>query len=407
MRELLRAPGTGPRKVTTIGVVVLCLATVLWAVVFGARLYRWEAYIWVPVYLTSHDSDPDVPDDQKHLIFMMVDHYEHGGPNAKKRAAAENSHWCRKFRQISDHFRDDYGNNFKYTWFYPYDHKNESIVRELSAMARDGYGEIELHWHLTAASGVTNATFGDSLKKAIDWFQQFGAFITDENPPRTAFAYIAGNWDLDASRPGPKTHGVTNQIDQLFKKGCYADFTFSTVGTPAQPRKVNSIYYVRDDPIRRKSYDWGEDVRVGKPVSDRLMMFEGPMGLNWLGQMEYGAVESDPRFSPGRVDKWIDTDIHVRGRPEWIFVKIYSHGAQSEKVVLEHDMAWMLETLIQRCKARRIHLHFMTAREAYNVVKAAEAGKTGNPEDYRDFIIPPYRNCIREARPVFVQTHAW
>ena len=37
-------------------------------------------------------------------------------------------------------------------------------------------------------------------------------------------------------------------------------------------------------------------------------------------------------------------------------------------------------------------LHYVTAREAYNIVKAAEAGMGGDPESYRDFAIAPYRN---------------
>jgi hypothetical protein len=31
------------------------------------------------------------------------------------------------------------------------------------------------------------------------------------------------------------------------------------------------------------------------------------------------------------------------------------------------------------------HFHYVTARELVNIVHAAEAGKTGNPADYRDF----------------------
>jgi hypothetical protein len=34
-------------------------------------------------------------------------------------------------------------------------------------------------------------------------------------------------------------------------------------------------------------------------------------------------------------------------------------------------------------------LHYVTAREVYNIVKAAEAGKQGNPAQWRDFILPP------------------
>jgi hypothetical protein len=43
-------------------------------------------------------------------------------------------------------------------------------------------------------------------------------------------------------------------------------------------------------------------------------------------------------------------------------------------------------------------LHYVTARETYNIIKAAEAGKTGNPGDYRDFILPPPPGATRSRR---------
>jgi hypothetical protein len=33
-------------------------------------------------------------------------------------------------------------------------------------------------------------------------------------------------------------------------------------------------------------------------------------------------------------------------------------------------------------------LHYVTAREMYNIIKAAEAGKDGNPNAWRDFELP-------------------
>jgi hypothetical protein len=40
----------------------------------------------------------------------------------------------------------------------------------------------------------------------------------------------------------------------------------------------------------------------------------------------------------------------------------------------------------------RYVLHYVTAREMFNIVKAAEAGHSGNPNDYRDYLLqpPPY-----------------
>jgi hypothetical protein len=40
----------------------------------------------------------------------------------------------------------------------------------------------------------------------------------------------------------------------------------------------------------------------------------------------------------------------------------------------------------------------MTAREAYNVVKAAEDGKDGNPENYRDYRIPKPCNMVKQYK---------
>ena len=54
----------------------------------------------------------------------------------------------------------------------------------------------------------------------------------------------------------------------------------------------------------------------------------------------------------------------------------------------------MLSSLENECERRGIKLHYMTAREAFNVVKAAESGKDGDPESYRDFAIAKYRNMV-------------
>lgn len=37
----------------------------------------------------------------------------------------------------------------------------------------------------------------------------------------------------------------------------------------------------------------------------------------------------------------------------------------------------------------RYVLHYVTTREVYNIIKAAEAGKHGNPDAWRDFELPP------------------
>ena len=35
--------------------------------------------------------------------------------------------------------------------------------------------------------------------------------------------------------------------------------------------------------------------------------------------------------TPDRVKTWVDQNIHVAGRPEWVFVKVYTHGAPEDQ----------------------------------------------------------------------------
>jgi hypothetical protein len=364
----------------------------VWGLRFVSAVFYWKAYIWIIPYLTSGRHEPYT--GPKHVVFVMADHFE---PGRGESGVQKTRNWLARFQPIADRHFDSRGNRFRYNWFYPYDHKNEAVLPLLNDLVCQGYGEIELHWHLPSEANSEN--FATMLDEAIAWYQRYGALISGGEQARTAFAFIAGNWRLDGSEPN--RHTVTNQLQTLFDKGCYADFTFSTIGTVCQPRKINSIYYVYDTP-GPKSYDDGMDARVDSPVNDALMIFEGPLSINLLtGAFEYGAVESDPRPNPQRVAKWIDADIHVRGRPEWIFVKVYTHGCQSEQTLLGGDLDRMLTWLESECRRRGHSLHYMTAREAYNVAKAAEDGRQGDPEVYRDYRVPkPLNMMSRITSPI-------
>jgi hypothetical protein len=364
------------RVLAVIGAVLVFLYVV--RAVYTFTFYK--ASIWFPSYLASLFARQEtVADARKHVVFLMVDHYE---PGRDEEADARSERWLARFRAIADRHHDSYGNRFRYSWFYPYDEHREQVLTGLCRAAAEGYGEVELHWHHPRSD---SQRFPAMLDDAIRWFQRHDALVSAGPNPRTQFGFIHGVWALDDSQP---RCGVRRELDILFQHGCYADFTFSTIGTVSQPRKINSIYYATDSDAP-KSYDTGEDVTVGKPIEDRLMIFEGPIGLNWITwRLDYAAVEAWARPTPGRIRRWIGANIHVQGRPEWVFVKVYSHGVQSQDVILDHDLDGMLRSLEEICRARGITLHYVTAREAYNLVKAAEAGKSGNPEDFRDYRVP-------------------
>ncbi len=349
-------------------------------------ILRWGAAGWFPGYVAWRLGPRETaPDSLTHVVFVMVDHYE---PGTGARGTTGSLEWLATFRAISDRHRDASGRRFQYSWFYPYDHKNAAVLQQLNRMVYDGYGEVELHWHHPASD---SATFPAELAEALAWYRGYGALIAADSSRTQQYGFVHGNWALDGST---KLCGVTDEISLLERSGCFADFTFSTIGTPAQPSRINSLYYATDTPAP-KSYDDGEVVSVGHPVEGKLLIFEGPLGFDF-GRMalEYGAVEDYALPTRRRAERWIDTGIHVRGRPEWVFVKVYSHGAQSAEAILGGGMDRMLDDLRSVCAERRMTLHFMTAREAYNVVKAAEAGLSGDPGAWRDYRLPPPYNRV-------------
>src|SRR5690606_33635728 len=139
------------------------------------------------------------------------------------------------------------------------------------------------------------------------------------------------------------------------------------------------------------------DVAVGRPAGDGLMIVQGPLGLMWtdrkagvLPRIENGDVRRTNPPTPQRVDFWVKTGVHVQGRPDWIFVKVHTHGTQERDIdaLLGPPVEEMFRYLESRYNdGRNYALHYVSAREMYNIAKAAEAGETGSPGLYRDYII--------------------
>src|SRR5262249_28439887 len=151
----------------------------------------------------------------------------------------------------------------------------------------------------------------------------------------------------------------------------------------AQSRVVNQIYYAEDDPARPRSYDRGVEMKVGTSGERGLLICEGPLMLNWsrrvrgvLPRLETGTLDASPLNHPtvDRFRRWLRAGISVHGRPEWIFIKVHSHGAKEANadVMLGAAMkAFHRDILSQFNDGRRYRLHYVTAREMYNIAKAA------------------------------------
>ena len=99
--------------------------------------------------------------------------------------------------------------------------------------------------------------------------------------------------------------------------------------------------------------------------------------------------------TPSRVDAWVRAGIHVAGRPEWVFVKVHTHGTQERDMdTLLGDAMHAMHDHLERSynDGSRYVLHYVSAREAYNIIKAAEAGEQGDPGRYRDYLLPAPRS---------------
>ncbi len=175
--------------------------------------------------------------------------------------------------------------------------------------------------------------------------------------------------------------------------GCYADLTFPSAPDPCQPDKVNQIYWPTGDLSKRRSYAHGERARVGAHYDDRLLMITGPLAIARKGigmRLENGALTGDDPPTPARVATWIDQGIHVEGRPEWVFVKVHTHGAiEKTASSLLGDGGRAMHEALHAHTGDHAKVHYVTARELFNVARAAMDGKLGDPSQYFDYIVLP------------------
>src|SRR5262249_6916407 len=362
----------------------------LYAAAFIARAYVREYFVFLPDYARwmFSGASPLFPARPTHVFVLFTDHFE---PDYD---AGRVDDWARRYARLASRHRDSAGRPPQHTWFYPGEQFSRPIYRTLLSMVDAGYGEVELHYH---HEYDTADTLRDALRDAIADFNQFGFLRTVDG--RTAFAFIHGNSGLDDSN-GAWLCGVRREIELLRSLGCYADFTFPSLFESAQPRTVNSIYATSDDDAP-KSYDRRVPIAaLGAGTAD-LMIFEGPLifapTLNlrhMFLHLDDGDVHGTEHATPARIDAWVRAKVHVPQRPDWIFVKLFSHGASTPEdidAVVGSDFDEALSYLEREYKDGSGYvLHYITAREAYNLARAAGEGARGEPGQYLNAYIRPY-----------------
>ncbi|MFN7782402.1 MAG: hypothetical protein ACK5PG_06670 [Lysobacterales bacterium] len=372
---------------------------------FAALLYlahRKHMLGWLHAWLRGEwRAPPPPPGVTRHLMFCFVDHYEPRWGRADYASeCARVARWRRDYPKVCEGHRDADGRPPVHTFFYPEEEYRPEHLDALVEMCRLGLGEIEVHLH---HDNDTEANLRETLRRFTrQLVDRHDALPVDPATGQPQWAFIHGNWALDNSHPEGRGCGINNELVILREEGCYADFTFPSAPDPTQPSTINSIYYAKDVADQPKSHDRGQRVRVGGAPWGDLMLIQGVLGLNFrrrkfglLPRIENSDIRAVSPPDPERIDHWVRTGVHVQGRPEWTFVKIHTHGTQESDLdtLLGPAMAQAFAHLEQRYNdGVRWKLHYVSAREAYNIVKAAEAGESGDPGQYRDY---------RIARPAY------
>ena len=331
----------------------------------------------------------------RHLMFAFCDHYEpHWKNTDHARGSARVREWLHRYPTLVGPYRDSDGRPPRHSFFFPGEEYTEDYLDGLASLARRGFGEVELHLH-------HHDDTADNLRRTIaDYLRRFAGHghLSRDRAGRLRYAFIHGNWCLANARRDRRWCGVDEELPLLFDSGCYADFTFPAAPDDSQPPIVNQIYWPEGDLARRRAQDTGSPARVGEVRRDRILMVEGPLAFTLRPgpvprpRIENSAVTADDPATPTRVRSWVRQGIHVAGRPEWVFVKVHTHGAPEKQAAsLLGDGGRMMHTeLTTRYNdGLRWRLHYVTAREMFNIAIAAMDGKTGDPGEYRDYELPP------------------
>lgn len=330
----------------------------------------------------------------RHLLFAFCDHYEpHWGRPSEAVGEARVRAWLDRYGEMSAPFRDADGRRPQHGFFFPVEEYRPVYFEMLTEMVRRGYGEVELHLHF---DGWTEQRLRDEILAGLDLYAKWGHFSRDADG-RIRYAFIHGNWALSNGRPDGKWSGVDAELPILFETGCYADFTFPAAPDVCQPDIVNQIYWPVGDLSRKRAYEWGERARVGRRYRDRVLLVEGPLALgrkagSFAPKLENGAVTAQDPGTPHRIKTWVDQNIIVEGRPEWVFVKVYTHGApekHADSHLGEGGRTMHRELTTRYNDGERWVLHYVTAREMFNIASAAMDGRSGDPNAYRDYVLPP------------------
>lgn len=349
--------------------------------------------IWLPSYFRSLFRGRRLK-SPTNILFAFVDHYEPmQRPDDPMELQVERvTGWIDGYERLCAGHTDRTGRPPQHTYFYPQEQYSEGLIEPLANHCRRGFGEVEIHIH---HDDDTPEGFLDKIETFKGQLQNHGLLPTNKDDGLVKYGFIHGNWALDNSLKSGRWCGLNNEITLLRETGCYADFTLPSAPAGGQTRKINSIYFADDDPLRPKSHDTGRDVVFGDRGSGDLLLIQGALTLNWknrkmgiLPKIENSDVHMTSPFTRDRVRLWLSQRISVRGREDTVFIKVHTHGLKPapNEYLLGGGTSSGFDILESEFNdGEKFRLYYVNAREMANVVMAFNDGVDRPVEELFDY----------------------
>jgi hypothetical protein len=335
-----------------------------------------------------------------HIVITIANHFEPSWSENGNLSIDEQQRRLDNYydlaRATGDAVRDKTGAKFRHTNFYPIEQYNHSLLEKLSQMQSEGLGDTEIHLHHGVEKPDTSENLRNTLIKYRDIFAEEHKLLSRfEGDTMPRWAFVHGNLALGNSCNG-KYCGVDDELQILAETGCYADFTYPTAPDETQIPIINKIYECGLPLNQAVPHRIGKELRFGESVSNFPIIFQGPLVFNWrrnikglpVPKIDDGALVYNQRRDMERFNRWRNANVTVKGKDDWIFIKLYCHGFfthDQSACIGEEARRFFSEILENSEKTGEFDLYFATAREVFNMVLAATDGKTGSPNDYRNY----------------------
>ena len=384
----------------TFGLIFLMTCFLLLVVVFKKKMQYWIVADIKRGIIRFFQPKPQGP---IHIMFALVDHFEPGNRNASPEQQRDRvSAWVKRYPQLASKHQDSDGISPQHTFFFPPHYDTHDHLERIVKLCTQGFGEVEMHLHHDRQEPWPDdeTSLRKKILDCVKAYSRYGVFCLPDG--RKRYGFIHGDWALANSLKNGEHCGVNDELSILEEAGCFADFTFP-ISNEAQPRLANTIFYGQSYSSYPKGYNkYHTPVAVGTKKTKGLLFIQGIIGLRWKSRIhkfkpsiEQSNISASDFPFPARIDYWVNKGIHVKGKPNWKFIKVHGHGASSQRadreILLNKDSDRMFRYFEEEYNdGKKYILHYVSAREMFNITKAAESGEEGNPNRYRDYIIPRY-----------------